>query len=169
MAVKAPTVCTWAEAHPLLRAYHDEEWGVPEWDSRALWEELVLDGFQAGLSWLTVLQNRDAIRAAFKDFAPEAVARFGMADVNRLLKNEGNGLNTTDLPLRYSAWCRDGTPSLTREDRRCDNPDPTPRARGSLRVQVGTPRRPILLTSQRGGQGGSSHATCPGRELLRIR
>ena len=86
---KGPTVCTWAEAHPLLRAYHDEEWGVPERDGRALWEKLVLDGFQAGLSWLIILQKRDVFREAFKNFDPEVVARFGKGDVDRLLKNEG--------------------------------------------------------------------------------
>jgi DNA-3-methyladenine glycosylase I len=82
-------VCAWAETDPLLRAYHDEEWGVPEYDSRALWEKLILDGFQAGLSWLTVLRKRDAFRAAFKDFDPAAVARFQQKDIARLLKNPG--------------------------------------------------------------------------------
>lgn len=89
MEVKEPTVCAWADAHPLLRTYHDEEWGVPERDSRALWEKLVLDGFQAGLSWLTVLKKRDAFREAFKGFDPQAVAKFGTADVDRLLRNDG--------------------------------------------------------------------------------
>lgn len=80
-------VCAWAESDPLLRAYHDEEWGVPEYDSRALWEKLMLDGFQAGLSWLTVLRKRNAFRAAFKDFDPVAVARFQERNIARLLKN----------------------------------------------------------------------------------
>ena len=62
--------CGWAESDPLLRAYHDEEWGVPEYDSRALWEKLMLDGFQAGLPWLTILRKRDAFRKAFKNFDP---------------------------------------------------------------------------------------------------
>ena len=84
-----PHRCTWAEADPLLRAYHDEEWGVPERDSRALWEKLMLDGFQAGLSWLTILRKREAFRQAFKGFDPEIVARFGEADVKRLLENTG--------------------------------------------------------------------------------
>lgn len=69
----------------MLRAYHDEEWGVPEHDSRALWEKLVLDGFQAGLAWITVLRKREAFRKAFHDFKPEVVARFGAQDVERLL------------------------------------------------------------------------------------
>lgn len=81
--------CSWAESDPLLRAYHDEEWGVPEYDSRALWEKLMLDGFQAGLSWTIILRKRDAFRVAFKNFDPDAVARFGQADIARLLKDVG--------------------------------------------------------------------------------
>jgi DNA-3-methyladenine glycosylase I len=81
--------CSWAESDPLLRAYHDEEWGVPEYDSRALWESLMLDGFQAGLSWLTILRKREAFRKAFHNFDPKAVARMGEPDVARLLENEG--------------------------------------------------------------------------------
>jgi DNA-3-methyladenine glycosylase I len=79
--------CLWAESDPLLRAYHDEEWGVPEYDSRRLWEALMLDGFQAGLSWTIILRKRDAFRKAFKNFDPEKVARFSEADVIRLLEN----------------------------------------------------------------------------------
>jgi DNA-3-methyladenine glycosylase I len=81
--------CLWAESDPLLRAYHDEEWGVPQYDSRALWEALMLDGFQAGLSWAIILRKRDAFRKAFENFDPEKVARFGEADVTRLLENPG--------------------------------------------------------------------------------
>lgn len=66
-------------------AYHDSEWGVPEHDSRALWEKLVLDGFQAGLAWITVLRKREAFREAFGGFRPERVARYTQADVERLL------------------------------------------------------------------------------------
>jgi DNA-3-methyladenine glycosylase I len=72
-----------------MQSYHDEEWGVPEYDSRALWEKLMLDGFQAGLSWITVLRKREAFRQAFHQFDPEAVARFGDADIERLLANAG--------------------------------------------------------------------------------
>lgn len=74
---------------PLYEAYHDTEWGVPEYDSRALWEKLVLDGFQAGLSWITILRKRDAFRAAFADFDPEVIARFGEADRARLMADAG--------------------------------------------------------------------------------
>jgi DNA-3-methyladenine glycosylase I len=81
--------CSWAESNSLLSAYHDEEWGVPEHDSRALWEKLMLDGFQAGLSWLTILRKREAFRKAFKGFDPKAVARYGEADIVRLLQDPG--------------------------------------------------------------------------------
>ncbi len=81
--------CPWAQNDPLLRAYHDAEWGVPERDSRALWEKLMLDGFQAGLSWLTILRKRAAFREAFQGFEPAVVARFGAADVERLVVNPG--------------------------------------------------------------------------------
>ncbi len=82
--------CGWANpANPLYVAYHDEEWGVPEYDSRALWEKLVLDGFQAGLAWITILRKREAFRAAFADFDPEIVAKFDDADRERLLADAG--------------------------------------------------------------------------------
>jgi DNA-3-methyladenine glycosylase I len=81
--------CKWAESDPQLCSYHDEEWGVPQHDSRALWEMLMLEGFQAGLSWAIILRKRDAFRKAFKNFDPEAVARFGEADVARLVKDPG--------------------------------------------------------------------------------
>ena len=81
--------CAWAESDPLLREYHDEEWGVPEHDSRALWELLMLEGFQAGLAWITVLRKREAFREAFHGFDPQKVAAFGKQDVTRLLGNPG--------------------------------------------------------------------------------
>ncbi len=81
--------CAWASTDALLARYHDAEWGRPERDARALWEKLMLDGFQAGLSWLTILKKRDAFREAFAGFDPVKVARFGPKDVERLLANEG--------------------------------------------------------------------------------
>jgi len=81
--------CSWAESDPLLKQYHDEEWGVPEYDSRALWELLMLEGFQAGLSWLTVLRKREAFRKAFRHFDPAKVARFTETDIQRLLEDAG--------------------------------------------------------------------------------
>lgn len=85
----SPIRCQWAQGHVLLAHYHDHEWGVPELDGRALWEKLMLDGFQAGLSWLTVLKKRDAFREAFEEFDPERVARFTERDAERLLGNDG--------------------------------------------------------------------------------
>jgi DNA-3-methyladenine glycosylase I len=84
-----PARCAWCKSDPLLCAYHDEEWGVPEHDSRALWEKLMLDGFQAGLAWITILRKRPAFRAAFAGFDPGKVARFGPADIDRLLGDAG--------------------------------------------------------------------------------
>jgi DNA-3-methyladenine glycosylase I len=81
--------CSWAVNDPLMQAYHDQEWGVPEYDSRALWEKLMLDGFQAGLSWITILRKRDAFRKAFKGFDPRKVARFTEKDIARLLEDPG--------------------------------------------------------------------------------
>ena len=81
--------CGWSVKEPIYVAYHDEEWGVPEFDSRALYEKLVLDGFQAGLSWLTILKKRENFRAAFDKFDPEKIARYGKRDVRRLMKNAG--------------------------------------------------------------------------------
>jgi DNA-3-methyladenine glycosylase I len=83
----AVTRCSWAEGDPLLIVYHDEEWGVPERDSRKLWEVLMLEGFQAGLSWTIILRKREAFRKAFKNFDPELIARFSKADVARLLED----------------------------------------------------------------------------------
>ena len=81
--------CKWASSDALMARYHDEEWGVPQHNSRMLWEMLMLEGFQAGLSWITVLRKRAAFREAFLQFDPESVARFGEKDIARLLKNEG--------------------------------------------------------------------------------
>lgn len=81
--------CGWVGSDPLYETYHDTEWGVPEKDSRALWEKLVLDGFQAGLSWLTILRKRDNFRAAFQGFDPEIIAGWGAPEIRRLLADPG--------------------------------------------------------------------------------
>ncbi len=81
--------CAWCGTDPLYVAYHDTEWGVPEYDARALWEKLVLDGFQAGLAWITILRKRETLRAAFADFDPDVVAKFDDADRERLLNDPG--------------------------------------------------------------------------------
>ena len=81
--------CSWAEHDPLMRDYHDTEWGVPEHDSRALWEMLMLEGFQAGLAWIIVLRKREAFRKAFAGFDPAKVAKFTEKDILRLMQDEG--------------------------------------------------------------------------------
>jgi DNA-3-methyladenine glycosylase I len=79
--------CWWPGTDPVYVAYHDHEWGVPEYNSRALFEKLILDGFQAGLSWITILRKREGFRKAFASFEPEAIARFTAHDVERLMQN----------------------------------------------------------------------------------
>src|SRR5664279_4697938 len=84
-----PIRCGWSAKEQIYRDYHDDEWGVPEYDPRALYEKLVLDGFQAGLSWITILRKRENFRKAFHNFNPEKIARYGERDFARLMKNEG--------------------------------------------------------------------------------
>lgn len=81
--------CTWYGNDPFYKAYHDEEWGVPEYDSRALYEKLILDGFQAGLSWITILRKRENFKAAFDNFSPEIIARYDDAKVKALMQDSG--------------------------------------------------------------------------------
>ena len=81
--------CRWCGTDPLYVAYHDTDWGTPERDPRALYEKLVLDGFQAGLAWITILRKRENFRAAFQGFRPEIVAAYGEADVARLMGDPG--------------------------------------------------------------------------------
>ena len=86
---KALVRCSWAESDPLMRQYHDEEWGKVERDGRALWEKLSLDAFQAGLSWRTILHKREAFRKAFAGFEPARVAKFGEKEIERLMNDAG--------------------------------------------------------------------------------
>ena len=88
-ATMADGRCDWCGTDPLYVAYHDTEWGVPERDDRALFEKLTLDGFQAGLAWITILRKRENFRAAFEGFDPAVIARYGEADVARLLGDAG--------------------------------------------------------------------------------
>ncbi|WP_025050647.1 DNA-3-methyladenine glycosylase I [Sulfitobacter noctilucae] len=81
--------CGWAGPEEIYERYHDTEWGVPEYDSRALWEKLILDGFQAGLSWITILKKRENFRSAFKGFDPNVIAGWGEPEVQRLLGDAG--------------------------------------------------------------------------------
>jgi DNA-3-methyladenine glycosylase I len=99
--------CPWPGVDPLYVAYHDEEWGVPEWDDRALFEKLILDGFQAGLSWITILRKRDAFRAAFDDFDPLKIARYDAAKVEALMLDAGIVRNRAKIVSSISsakAW-----------------------------------------------------------------
>jgi DNA-3-methyladenine glycosylase I len=89
VTAKAVARCPWPGVDPLYCAYHDQEWGVPEFDDRALYEKLVLDGFQAGLSWITILRKRDNFRRAFDGFRPERIARYGKPERARLLNDAG--------------------------------------------------------------------------------
>ncbi|WP_371157607.1 DNA-3-methyladenine glycosylase I [Jannaschia sp. 2305UL9-9] len=133
--------CSWVGSDPIYEAYHDTEWGVPERDSRALWEKLVLDGFQAGLSWITILKKRENFRVAFEGFDPEVIARWGDADVERLLRNPGiirhrGKIEATIGNARafleigdFSAWCWDyvdGAPLQPRFASQGDVPTQTP-------------------------------------------
>src|SRR6478609_98630 len=81
--------CWWPGTDPLYVTYHDTEWGVPEFDDRALFEKLILDGFQAGLSWITILRKRENFRSAFAGFDPATIAAFGDAEVARLMADAG--------------------------------------------------------------------------------
>ena len=81
--------CSWAVSNPLMQTYHDSEWGIPQHDSRMLWEMLMLEGFQAGLAWIIVLKKREAFRQAFADFDPVKVARFDESDIERLMNDAG--------------------------------------------------------------------------------
>ena len=81
--------CAWCGEDPLYVAYHDEEWGVPEWDDRTLFEKLILDGFQAGLSWIIILRKRDNFRAAFDNFDPSVIAAYADTKVEALMQDAG--------------------------------------------------------------------------------
>jgi DNA-3-methyladenine glycosylase I len=99
--------CTWPGEDPLYVAYHDEEWGVPEYDDRALFEKLVLDGFQAGLSWITILRKRDNFRRAFDGFEPAKIARYTPNKVERLMQDAGivrNRMKIEGTVLSARAW-----------------------------------------------------------------
>ena len=101
------TRCPWPKLDPLYVAYHDDEWGVPEFDDRALYEKLVLDGFQAGLSWITILRKRDNFRRAFSEFQPEKIARYTPKKIERLMQDKGivrNRMKIEGTVLSARAW-----------------------------------------------------------------
>jgi DNA-3-methyladenine glycosylase I len=106
---KAPVRCDWAQGHELLTAYHDQEWGVPIHEDHRWYEKIVLDGAQAGLSWLTILKKREAYREALCGFDPARVARFGARDEARLLENTGivrNRLKVRSAVVNARAFLR---------------------------------------------------------------
>ena len=135
--------CWWPGTDPLYVTYHDTEWGVPERDDRALFEKLILDGFQAGLSWITILRKRDAFRAAFAGFEPERIARFGEAEKAALMLDTGIVRNRAKIDATVAgarAWLAiqerggfsnflwdfvDGRPLQTNPTRRSDVPAET--------------------------------------------
>jgi len=99
--------CPWPKDDALYVAYHDEEWGVPEYEDRALYEKLILDGFQAGLSWITILRKRDNFRRAFDGFAPEKIARYTPKRIERLMGDAGIVRNRAKIEgtvLSARAW-----------------------------------------------------------------
>ena len=99
--------CPWPKDDALYVAYHDEEWGVPEFDDRALYEKLMLDGFQAGLSWITILRKRENFRRAFDGFVPEKIARYTPKKVERLMQDAGIVRNRAKIEgtvLSARAW-----------------------------------------------------------------
>jgi DNA-3-methyladenine glycosylase I len=143
--VAAVKRCSWATGDPLMTAYHDREWGTPVHDDRRLFEFLILEGAQAGLSWQTILHKRTAYRRAFAGFRPERVARFGAADVRRLMRDAGIVRNRLKIAgaVRnaraflaiakehgsFSAWVWrfvGGKPIVGRRRRNADNPSTTP-------------------------------------------
>ncbi|MFO1104353.1 MAG: DNA-3-methyladenine glycosylase I [Methylocystis sp.] len=138
------TRCPWPGADPLYLDYHDNEWGRPERDSRALFEKLILDGFQAGLSWITILRKREAFRAAFAGFDPDKVARFDQARIGALMSNDAIVRNRAKIEgavLSAQAWLEieatigfsnylwafaDGKPIVNHWSRMSDVPTQTP-------------------------------------------
>ena len=99
--------CPWPKLDPLYVAYHDQEWGVPEFDDRALYEKLVLDGFQAGLSWITILRKRDNFRRAFDAFEPAKIARYTPRKLHNLMQDAGivrNRMKIEGAVMSARAW-----------------------------------------------------------------
>ena len=99
--------CPWCGTESIYMAYHDLEWGVPEKDDRALYEKLVLDGFQAGLSWITILKKRENFRRAFDGFAPEKIARYDQRKIAALMKDKGivrNRMKIAGAVASARAW-----------------------------------------------------------------
>jgi DNA-3-methyladenine glycosylase I len=148
--------CPWPKQDALYIAYHDEEWGVPERDDRALFEKLILDGFQAGLSWITILRKRDNFRRAFDGFEPERIARYDKRKVEALMNDAGivrnrakiegtilsarGYLDIMDKGPGFSAllWdFVDGKPQINHRRRIADVPADTPVSRAISKELIG--------------------------------
>jgi DNA-3-methyladenine glycosylase I len=102
-----PNRCPWCGSLPIYQAYHDQEWGVPEWNDRALLEKLILDGAQAGLAWITILRKRDGYRRAFDNFDPEKMARYSDEKLASLQQDPGiirNRLKIASARRNARAW-----------------------------------------------------------------
>lgn len=151
--------CSWAEADPLMRDYHDAEWGVPQQDPRMLWEMLMLEGFQAGLSWITILRKRDAFRTAFANFDPVKVAAFGERDVEQLtadpgIVRHGPRSKPRSRARKSTATCR----STARISRRSAGPSQTER-QSSAMARAGLRARPCRKQSPRNSSGAVSSSS----------
>jgi len=148
--------CAWSGTDPLYVAYHDEEWGVPEHDDRALFEKLILDGFQAGLSWITILRKRDNFRRAFDDFEPVVIARYNPRKVAALMNDAGIVRNRAKIEGTISSarafldimekgpgfsallWDYvDGRPQINHRRRSADVPAETPVSRAISKELAG--------------------------------
>ena len=141
--------CWWGASTPEYVAYHDEEWGRPVHDSRALFEKLCLEAFQSGLSWLTILRKREAFRAAFADFRPDAVARFTERDVERLLADAGIVRNRAKIEAtianaRATVGLREDGPTLVELVWERYGPPPRPAPRTWADVPAQTPETVAL-------------------------
>jgi DNA-3-methyladenine glycosylase I len=148
----------WTSADPLYVAYHDEEWGRPVLDERGLYERLCLEGFQSGLSWLTILRKRENFRAAFAGFDPDAVARFGDEDVERLLGDAGivrhrGKIEATIANARGTLALRDaGTPLHQLVWAHAPGPRPAPASYAGL-LSASPESEALSKTLKRGGFG----------------
>jgi DNA-3-methyladenine glycosylase I len=147
------TRCAWAEGDPLLRDYHDREWGRPVKGEAAIFEKLCLEGFQSGLSWLTILRKREAFRFAFGGFEPEVVARYGAKEVRRLLgdpsivRNRAK-IEATIANARATVALREPGTTLAELVWR-HRPEPRPAPRSFADLQAETPESRALAKELR--------------------
>jgi DNA-3-methyladenine glycosylase I len=120
------TRCPWPGEDPFYMTYHDTEWGVPEYEDRALYEKLILDGFQAGLSWITILRKRENFRHAFDDFRPEKIARYDASKVHALMNDAGIVRNRAKIEGAVAWGFVDGRPKVNQFKTTASVPASTP-------------------------------------------